>query len=142
MPQDVTYRPAPRSFLRVCRFAAFIRSIELAKQPPAEEEPQPAPRLRPVTAEEQAGLTGEPGHQEGLTVIDLLDAVLVRELGPDLAPVIVQAVEPDGSVRDVTVAEARSDAFDSDTFALAFTLFLGKASVLTHGLSGIAVSTG
>lgn len=140
---DTTYRPAPRSFLRVCRFAAFLRSIELAKITEAEpDEPAPPqPVLRPVTAAEQAA-PAEPDAQEGLTLTDILDAVIVQERGPEIAAVIVQAVEPQGTVRNVSEAEAAGDAFDPDAFALAFALFLGKQSVLISGLSTTAVSTG
>jgi hypothetical protein len=139
--QQTTYRPAPRSFLRVCRFAAFLRSIELEKLDQAEPEAAAESVLRPVTIAEQSA-PAESDVQQGLTITDLLTAVIVQERGPEIAQVIVQAVEPGGTVRDVTAADAKGDGLDSDTFALAFTLFLARQSVLIGGLSATGLSTG
>ena len=112
---------------------AIMEHVERAVDEAAREAVTPT-GPQPVTVADH--LETPDGPAPALTGLEAFTAVVRGGKAPAFAAIMVQAVEPDGAVRDVTEEEALGDAFPADAFAEAWTPFFTVSTRTAYGLLG------
>lgn len=122
-----TFVPAPTSMPRVCRFIDLLDQLAEGVQPAASPEPSVQVATENYVEATENGLSG------ALRYDDLFQHVIRGQRYAQIATIIVVA-EEDGETRNLTEAEAISDAFDSAVFAEAWKDFFMRSALLTNSL--------
>ena len=148
--ESVTYLSAVEAFGhvplgRACRFSALLKELRLAAAPaPVEDDEDLLVAVRAEDVPETPGGAANPADVQALfeaTVLPLHAAIVDQGRFADVAAVVCVARGADGALRDVTEAEAASDAFPSDVFTTAFSSFIAAGSSLSMMLVGTPTGT-